>query len=278
MDKGNWWNNAFNKRVKAIEELDLVYRRKWDRLDWISNRACDDIEKGSGDKWNKTLKLLNDIANTNVFPFTFYGCKKPEEMDYRNWHEAHFSKEDIEDELLRIFKGYPKYSAHTDEGIKNDELYQSMVNIMGFMQDVGAYYGVVRTGYTIDDSVIETYITGDKDRYNSIMTEILTKHDALFSKLYNIKNINKDIDNILNLDNKEDMKRKIKELIASHCRTIYDKDNESMIELKNIARMTIKEFVDKNKNIMRLSKFVNNDKCSKDDTLEALNKLLEDSD
>ena len=100
----------------------------------------------------------------------------------------------------------------------------------------------------------------------------------MFYKLYKIKNIDSDIDAILNLEDKEEAKRKIKEMVMSHCRTIYDKDNESMIEVKNIARMTIKEFVDKNKNIMRLSKFVNNDKCSKDDTLEAMKKLLEDSD
>ena len=278
MSKGNWWSKAFNSRVKAIEELDLVYRRKWDRLDWTSGNLRREIENNSGDKWNKTLKLLNEIATSNSFPFTLYGCKRREEDDYRNWHDVHFSKEDIEEELLRIFKEYPKYSAHTDEGIRNDELYQSMINMMGFMQDVGAYYGVVRTGYTIDSSIIETYITGSKDRYNSIMNEILQKHDDMFSKLYKLKNIDSDIDAILNLEDKEEAKRKIKEMVMSHCRTIYDKDNESMIEVKNIARMTIKEFVDKNKNIMRLSKFVNNDKCSKDDTLEALKKLLEDSD
>ena len=278
MSKGNWWSKAFNSRVKAIEELDLVYRRKWDKLDWTSGNLRREIENNSGDKWNKTLKLLNEIATSNSFPFTLYGCKRHEEDDYRNWHDVHFSKEDIEEELLRIFKEYPKYSAHTNEGIRNDELYQSMVNIMGFMQDVGAYYGVVRTGYAIDSSIIETYITGSKDRYNSIMNEILQKHDDIFSKLYKFKNIDSDIDAILNLEDKEEAKRKIKEMVMSHCRTIYDKDNESMIEIKNIARMTIKEFVDKNKNIMKLSKFVNNDKCSKDDTLKVLEKLLEDSD
>lgn len=277
MDKGNWWNKAFSSRVKAIEELDLVYRRKWDKLNWISNNdICDDVSKDSGDKWNKTLKLLNDVATLKIFPFTIYGCKRPEENDYRSWHDVQFSKKDIEEELLKVFKVYPKYSAHTDEGIKNDELYQGMVNMMGFMQDVGAYYGVVRTGYTIDDSIIETYITGDKDRYNSIMSEILEKHDALFSKLYNFKNIDKDIDDILNLDNKEDIKRKIKEMVVSHCRTIYDKDNESITEFKNVARMCINEFVDKNKNILKLTKFIKDDKHSKDDTLSVLKKMLEE--
>ena len=104
----------------------------------------------------------------------------------------HFSKKEIEDELLKVFQGYHRYSAHTEEGIRNDELYQSMVAMMGFMQDIGAYYGVMRVGYNIDEDVIEAYITGDKDRYKGIMTEVIAKHDDMFSRLYNIKNIYKE--------------------------------------------------------------------------------------
>ena len=38
MDRGDWWSRFFVKRVESIEKLDLVYRRKWNSIDWINDR------------------------------------------------------------------------------------------------------------------------------------------------------------------------------------------------------------------------------------------------
>lgn len=142
------------------------------------------------------------------------------------------------------------------------------------MQDVGAYYGVIRVGYNIDEDIIEAYITEDKNRYRSIMTEIIAKHDDMFSRLYNIKNVNKDIDSILNLQDKEDMKKKIKELIYSNCRAIFDKDTESISEIENVAKSCLQEFKNENKNILKLASVLA--KSSDDDPVSNLKKMLID--
>ena len=272
MDRGNWWSRFFVKRVESIEKLDLVYRRKWNSIDWINDRIFD--EDCSKDKWGKTMKMLNEKARYWAFPFSTSYFRRPDEEDYTNWHNIRFSKDEIEDELLKVFQGYPKYSAHTEEGIRNDELYQNIVAMMGFMQDVGAYYGVIRVGYNIDEDIIEAYITEDKNRYRSIMTEVIAKHDDMFSRLYNIKNVDKDIDNILNLQDKEDMKKKIKELIYSNCRAIFDKDTESISEIENVAKSCLQEFKNENKNILKLASVLA--KSSKDDPVSKLKKMLID--
>lgn len=251
------------KRVESIENLDLVYRRKWSSIDWINDRTYD--EDYSKDKWGKTIKMLNEQARFGTFPY---------EGDCSNWHNVQFSKKEIEDELLKVFQGYHRYSAHTEEGIRNDELYQSMVAMMGFMQDIGAYYGVMRVGYNIDEDVIEAYITGDKDRYKGIMTEVIAKHDDMFSRLYNIKDIDKDIEDILNLRDKEDMKKKIKELIYSNCRAIFDKDTESISEIENVAKSCLQDFKNENANILRLASVLA--KSSDDDPVSKLKKMLID--
>lgn len=263
MDRGNWWSKFFIKRIESIEKLDLVYRRKWSSIDWINDRLYDD--DCSKDKWGKTIMMLNEKARFGLFPY---------EDDYTNWHNVHFSKKEIEDELLKVFQSYPKYSAHTAEGIRNDELYQSMVAMMGFMQDIGAYYGVMRVGHNIREDVIEAYITDDKDRYKGIMTEIIAKHDEMFSKLYNIKNIDEDIDNILKLQDKEDMKKKIKELIYSNCRAIFDKDTESISEIERVAKSCLQDFKNENVNILRLASVLA--KSSDDDPVSNLKRILID--
>ena len=56
MSKGNWWSKFFTKRIESIENLDLVYRRKWSSIDWINDRTYD--EDCSKDKWGKTIKML----------------------------------------------------------------------------------------------------------------------------------------------------------------------------------------------------------------------------
>lgn len=262
MDKGNWWSKFFIKRMESIEKLDLIYRRKWSSIDWINDRIYD--EDCSKDKWGKATLMLNEKARFGAFPYE----------DDSNWHNVHFSKREIENELLKVFQGYPKYSAHTEEGIRNDELYQSMVAMMGFMQDIGAYYGVMKVGYNISESMIEAYITDDKDRYKGIMTEIISKHDDMFSRLYNIKNIDKDIEDILNLQDKEDMKKKIKELIYSNCRAIFDKDTESISEIENVAKSCLQEFKNENANILRLASVLA--KSSDDDPVSKLKKILID--
>lgn len=272
MDRSNWWSRFFVKRVESIEKLDLVYRRKWNSINWISDRIYD--EDCSKDKWGKTMKILNEKAKFRAFPYSTTYFKRPDEEDYKNWHNVRFSKKEIEDELLKVFQGYPKYSAHTEEGIRNDELYQSIVAMLGFMQDVGAYYGVMRVGYNIDEDVIEAYVTGDKNRYKSIMTEIIAKHDDMFSRLYNIKNVDKDIDDILNLQDKEEMKKKIKELIYSNCRAIFDKDTESISEIENVAKCCLQDFRNENANILKLASVLG--KSSDDDPVSKLKKILID--
>jgi len=192
MDKGNWWSYFFKDRVKALDELNLFYRRKWNSINWMGKVYDEDLSPK--DKWSKTLKILNDIATDNTYPYRILYRSVPIEEDSDNWHNVLFTKSEVEKELLNVFKNYPKYSAHTDEGIKNDELFQSIVALMGFMQDTGAYYGVLRVGHYIDDDIVEAYVMSDKDRYNSIMSNLLLKYDNVFSKLYDIDNLDSDIE------------------------------------------------------------------------------------
>jgi hypothetical protein len=219
MDKGNWWNYFFKDRLRAIDELDLSYTRKWSSIDWMGKVRDEDLSPN--DKWSKTLKILNGIAEDNTYPYRCIYRDVPLEDNSDNWHNILFTKREVEAELLNVFKNYPKYSAHTEEGIKNDELYQSMVALMGFMQDTGAYYGVLGVGHYIDDDIVEAWVMSDKDRYDSVMSNLLLKYDNVFSKLYDIDNIDKDIDDILYLEDKDKMKSKIKELILSHCTAIF---------------------------------------------------------
>ena len=278
MNRGNWWDKFFKDRKNAIDDLDLFYRRKWNEIDWVNDKVYDDTV--GDDKWSNAIRLLNDRANSMMYPYYHnyhVRYRRPEENDYKNWHNIEFSKKDIENELLKVFKAYPKYSAHTEEGIRNDELFQNMVALLGFMQDVGAYYGVVRTGYSISDDVIEAYITGDKNRYSDIMTQVIIKQDEVFSKLYDFKNIDSDIDDILNLKDKEEMKKKIKELTLSHCRTIFDKDNESIIELKRAAVNCIETFRNENMEVLKLASMISSeDENHKDNTIFAIEKMLSD--
>ena len=67
MDKGNWWSKFFIKRIESIEKLDLVYRRKWNSIDWINDRLYDD--DCSKDKWGKTILMLNEKARFGTFPY-----------------------------------------------------------------------------------------------------------------------------------------------------------------------------------------------------------------
>ena len=147
-----------------------------------------------------------------------------------------------------------------------------MLAMLGFMQDVGAYYGVVRCGYSINDDIIEAYVNSDKDTHNRIMMQVLIKQDEIFSKLYNIKDIDKDIENIVNLQGKEEMKRKIKELTLSHCKTIFEKDTESIAELQRVAREYIDSFKEENKEIIRLANVLGSK--PHDTSLEDIEKML----
>lgn len=261
MNKYNWWEYFFKDRLRAIDELDLSYTRKWNEIDWIRDKLYDDDERlGVRDKWSKTLRLLNEKAMSDRYPYYRYaGTDVRMEYDYRNWNEIEFTKDEVEKELLNVFKKYPKYSTYTDEGVKNDGLFQAMLAMLGFMQDVGAYYGVMRCGYAIKDDIVEAYVNSDKDRYNQIMTQVLIKQDEMFSKLYDIKNIDKDIDDIVNLQDKEEMKRKIKELTLSHCRTIFEKDTESVVELQRAARECVNSFKEENKEVIKLANIVGTD-------------------
>lgn len=112
MDKGNWWSYFFKDRVKALDELNLFYRRKWNNINWMGKVYDEDLSPK--DKWSKTLKILNDIATDNTYPYR----NVPIEEDSDNWHNIIFTKREVEEELLNVFKNYPKYSAHTEEGIK----------------------------------------------------------------------------------------------------------------------------------------------------------------
>lgn len=255
MSKGGWWSYFFKDRLRAINELDLSYARKWNNIDWIGDRLYDDDERlGVNDKWSKTLRLLNEKARADRYPYyhSMLTDTRPE-YEYRNWHEIQFTKDEVEKELVNVFKKFPKYATYTDEGVRNDDLFQAMLAMLGFMQDVGAYYGVIRCGYVIKDDIVEAYVNSDKDRYNSIMTQVLIKQDEIFSKLYNIKNIDKDIESIVNLHDKEEMKRKIKELTLSNCRIIFEKDTESITELQRVAREYINSFKEDNKEVIRLA-------------------------
>nr|DAK99238.1 MAG TPA: hypothetical protein [Caudoviricetes sp.] len=274
MDKGSWWSYFFKDRLRAIDELDLSYTRRWNEIDWIRDKLYDDDERlGIRDKWSKTLRLLNEKARADRYPYYYHmNTDVRLEYDYRNWNEVQFTKDEVEKELLNIFKKYPKYTAYTDEGLKNDGLFQAMLAMLGFMQDVGAYYGVVRCGYSINDDIIEAYVNSDKDTHNRIMTQVLIKQDEVFSKLYNIKDIDKDIDDILNLQDKEEMKRKIKELTLSHCKTIFEKDTESIVELQRVAREYIDSFKEENKEIIRLANVLGSK--PNDTSLEAIEKML----
>ena len=274
MDKGNWWSYFFKDRVKALDELNLFYRRKWNNINWMGKVYDEDLSPK--DKWSKTLKILNDIATDNTYPYRILYRGVPIEEDSDNWHNVLFTKREVEEELLNVFKNYPKYSAHTDEGIKNDELYKSMVALMGFMQDTGAYYGVLRVGYHIDDDIVEAYVMSDKDRYNSIMSNLLLKYDNVFSKLYDIDNIDSNIDSILNLEDKDEMKRKIKELVLSNCTAIFNKDNSTISDLKDGVVKFIRDFKRDNKEVFELASLIgDNDETSSEYYLGKLQRYID---
>lgn len=274
MDKGNWWSYFFKDRVKALDELNLFYRRKWNNINWMGKVYDEDL--APKDKWSKTLKILNDIATDNTYPYSILYRNVPIEEDSDNWHNVLFTKREIEKELLNVFKNYPKYSAHTEEGIKNDELYKSIVALIGFMQDTGAYYGVLRVGHYIDDDVVEAYVMSDKDRYNSIMSNLLLKYDNTFSKLYDIDNLDSDIDNILNLEDKDEMKRKIKELVLSNCTAIFNKDNSTISDLKDGVVKFIRDFKRDNKEVFELASLIgDNDETSSEYHLNKLQRYID---
>lgn len=274
MDKGNWWNYFFKDRVKALDELNLFYRRKWNNINWMGKVYDEDLSPK--DKWSKTLKILNDIATDNTYPYRILYRDVPIEEDSDNWHNVLFTKSEVEKELLNVFKNYPKYSAHTEEGIKNDELYKSMVALMGFMQDTGAYYGVLRVGHHIDDDIVEAYVMSDKDRYNSVMSNLLLKYDNVFSKLYDIDNLDSDIDSILNLEDKDEMKRKIKELVLSNCTAIFNKDNSTISDLKDGVVKFIRDFKRDNKEVFELASLIgDNDETSSEYYLGKLQRYID---
>lgn len=274
MDKGNWWSYFFKDRVKALDELNLFYRRKWNNINWMGKVYDEDLSPK--DKWSKTLKILNDIATDNTYPYRILYRDVPIEEDSDNWHNILFTKREVEEELLNVFKNYPKYSAHTDEGIKNDELYKSMVALMGFMQDTGAYYGVLRVGHYIDDDIVEAWVMSDKDRYDSVMSNLLLKYDNVFSKLYDINNIDKDIDGILNLEDKDEMKRKIKELVLSNCTAIFNKDNSTISDLKDGVVKFIRDFKRDNKEVFELASLIgDNDETSSEYYLGKLQRYID---
>ena len=274
MDKGNWWSYFFKDRVKALDELNLFYRRKWNNINWMGKVRDEDLSPS--DKWSKTLKILNEIAGDNSYPYRCIYHDVPLEEDSDNWHNVQFTKREIEAELLNVFKNYPKYSTHTEEGIKNDELYQSMVALMGFMQDTGAYYGVLGVGHHIDDDIVEAWVMSDKDRYNSVMSNLLLKYDNVFSKLYDINNIDKDIDNILNLENKDEMKKKIKELILSNCTAIFNKDNSTISDLKDGVVKFIRDFKRDNKEVFELASLIgDSDETSSEYYLNKLQRYID---
>lgn len=274
MDKGNWWNYFFKDRVKALDELNLFYRRKWNNINWMGKVYDEDLSPK--DKWSKTLKILNDIATDNTYPYRILYRNVPIEDDSDNWHNVLFTKREVEEELLNVFKNYPKYSAHTEEGIKNDELYKSMVALMGFMQDTGAYYGVLRVGHYIDDDIVEAYVMSDKDRYNSIMSNLLLKYDNTFSKLYDINSLDSDIDSILNLEDKDEMKRKIKELVLSNCTAIFNKDNSTISDLKDGVVKFIRDFKRDNKEVFELASLIgDNDETSSEYYLNKLQRYID---
>lgn len=263
MDRGNWWNNFFNNRLEAIDKLNLAYRRKWNKIDWMHGDLLKSDDISPDDKWSKALRILNNKADHGYYPY----YNSPHEYDSSNWHEVQFSKEELENELVKVFKGYFKYSAHTEEGIRNDELFQSMLAMLGFMQDVGAYYGVLRVGYSISDDIVETYIMKDKSTNRQVMNHVLEKYDDMFSKLYDIKNIDKDIEDILNLEDKDEMKRKLKALTLSHCKTIFEKDTESISELRDAAISCVRTFGDKNKDFIKLASIVGTDSKTSTESL-----------
>ena len=274
MDKGNWWSYFFKDRVKAVDELNLFYRRKWNNINWMGKVRDEDLSPN--DKWSKTLKILNGIAEDNTYPYRCIYRDVPLEDNSDNWHNILFTKREVEAELLNVFKNYPKYSAHTEEGIKNDELYQSMVALMGFMQDTGAYYGVLGVGHYIDDDIVEAWVMSYKDRYDSVMSNLLLKYDNVFSKLYDIDNIDKDIDDILNLEDKDKMKSKIKELILSHCTAIFNKDNESISDLKDGVIKFIRDFKRDNKEVFELASLIScDDKTSSEYHLDRLKRYID---
>lgn len=274
MDKGNWWSYFFKDRVKALDELNLFYRRKWNNINWMGKVRDEDLSPN--DKWSKTLKILNGIAEDNSYPYRCIYHDVPLEDNSDNWHNIQFTKREVEAELLNVFKNYPKYSAHTEEGIKNDELFQSMVALMGFMQDTGAYYGVLRVGHYIDDDIVEAYVMSDKDRYNSIMSNLLLKYDNVFSKLYDIDNLDSDIDSILNLEDKDEMKRKIKELVLSNCTAIFNKDNSTISDLKDGVVKFIRDFKRDNKEVFELASLIgDSDETSSEYYLGKLQRYID---
>ena len=96
MDKGNWWNYFFKDRLRAIDELDLSYTRKWSSIDWVHDKIYDDDERlGVKDKWNKTIKILNEKALSDRYPY-YYGMRIDTriEYEYTNWHDVRFNKDE----------------------------------------------------------------------------------------------------------------------------------------------------------------------------------------
>ena len=151
-----------------------------------------------------------------------------------------------------------------------------MLALMGFMQDTGAYYGVLRVGHHIDDDVVEAYVMSDKDRYNSIMSNLLLKYDNVFSKLYDIDNLDSDIDAILNLEDKDEMKRKIKELVLSNCTAIFNKDNSTISDLKDGVVKFIRDFKRDNKEVFELASLIgDNDETSSEYYLGKLQRYID---
>ena len=101
------------------------------------------------------------------------------------------------------------------------------------------------------------------------------KWNKIDCKLYNINNIDKDIDKILNLEDKDEMKRKLKALTLSHCKTIFEKDTESIAELRDAAVSCVRTFGDKNKDFIRLASIVGtNSKTSTESLIDRCKDLM----
>ena len=116
----------------------------------------------------------------------------------------------------------------------------------------------------------------DKDRYNSIMSNLLLKYDNVFSKLYDIDNLDSDIDSILNLEDKDEMKRKIKELVLSNCTAIFNKDNSTISDLKDGVIKFIRDFKRDNKEVFELASLIgDNDETSSEYYLNKLQRCID---
>lgn len=88
--------------------------------------------------------------------------------------------------------------------------------------------------------------------------------------------IDKDIDDILNLEDKDKMKSKIKELILSHCTAIFNKDNESISDLKDGVIKFIRDFKRDNKEVFELASLIScDDKTSSEYHLDRLKRYID---